>query len=147
MTISTDKNRKISRTRKALGLVLAVWVSLAVQPCAVAAVSTEECPHCPVTAESTSEPERSHRGSIVTTVEETVSCVSAQAECCDVEEGIVNFRIESSDLDEGNNVLPTSAPASHPRLGPCEESGNAAGPPEPSGGSVPLHVLKCVYLI
>ena len=147
MTISTDKNRKVSRTRKALGLMLAVWVSLAVQPCAVAAVSTEECPHCPVPAETTPEPERNHCGSIVTSSEETVSCASAQAECCDVEEGIVSLRIESSDLDEGNNVLPTSVPVPHLYHGPCEESGNATGPPEPSVGSVPLHVLKCLYLI
>ena len=147
MTISTDKNRKVSRTRKALGLMLAVWVSLAVQPCAMAAASTEECPHCPVLVETTPEPERNHCGSIVTSSEETVSCASAQAECCDVEEGIVSLRIESSDLDEGNNVLPTSVPVPHLYHGPCEESGNATGPPEASGGSVPLHVLKCVYLI
>jgi len=147
MTNSTDKHRKVSRTRKALGLMLAVWVSLAVQPCAVAAASTEECPHCPVLVETTPEPERNHCGSIVTSSEEIVSCASAQTECSDVEEGIVNLRIESPDLDEGHNVLPTSIPVSHPCLGPREESGNAAGPPEPSSGSVPLHVLKCLYLI
>ena len=147
MTISTDKNRNVSRTRKALGLMLAVWVSLAVQPCAVAAVSTEQCPHCPVPVETTPEPERNHCGSTVTTNEETVSCASAQAECCDVEEGIVNLRIAASDLDEGDNVLTTSVPVPHLYHGPCEESGNATGPPEASGGSVPLHVLKCVYLI
>lgn len=127
--------------------MLAVWVSLAVQPCAVAAVSTEECPHCPVPAETMPEPERNHCGSIVTRSEDIVSCASAQTECCDVEEGIVNLRVESPDLDEDNNVLPTSVPVPHPNHGPCEESGNASGPPEPSGGPVPLHVLKCLYLI
>lgn len=147
MTNSTDTPRNVSGTRKALALMLAVWVSLAGQPCAVAAVSDHGCPHCPVPAETTPGPERNHCGSLVTSSEEAVSCVSAQAECFDFEEGIVNVRVELPDFGDDITVLPTSVPASHPRLGPCEESGNAAGPPEPSGGSVPLHVLKCVYLI
>jgi len=147
MTNNTDKHRNGSRTRKALGLMLAVWVSLAVQPCAVAAVSAEECPHGPVPAETTPEPERNHCGSLVTGSEEVASCASAESECCDLEEGIVNVRVELPDFGDDITVLPASVPASHPCLGPCEESGNAAGPPEPSGGSVPLHVLKCLYLI
>ena len=127
--------------------MLAVWVSLAVQPCAVAAVSAEECPHGPVPAETTPEPERNHCGSLATGSEEVASCASAESECCDVEEGIVNVRVELSDFGDDITVLPTSIPVSHPCLGPREESGNAAGPPEPSSGSVPLHVLKCLYLI
>ena len=147
MTISTDKYRKESRTRNALGLMLAVWVSLLVQPCAVAAVSDQECPHCPVPAEAASEPERNHCGSIIASSEEVVSCASAQADCCDFEEGIINLRVELPDLDEDNSVFPVSVPVSHLYHGPCEKSGNAADPPEASGGSVPLHVLKCLYLI
>ena len=147
MTNSTDGHRHVSGTRKALGLMLAVWVSLAVQPCAVAEESDHECPDCPSTVEAAAEPEQSHCGSKVPTGEAVISCASAQADCCDVEAGIVNIRVESPDLDEDNSVLPTGVPASHPCLGPREESGNATGPPRPSSGSVPLYILKCVYLI
>ena len=72
---------------------------------------------------------------------------SAQSECCDIDEGIMNVRVDTSGDDDDTTVLPTCVPASQFRLGPCEEPGNATGPPDPTGGSVSLYVLKCVYLI
>ena len=42
----TQPQSRRARTR-VFGLFVAVWVSLALQPCAVAAVSESDCPHCP----------------------------------------------------------------------------------------------------
>lgn len=143
-------NKQHSRTARAraFALLAAVWVSLALQPCAVAAVSDHECPHCPVEIVAESAPIRDHCNPAVTdTADNGAGSPSAQSDCCDLDDSIVNVRLDTSGDDDGSIVLPTCVPASQFRLGPCEESGSATGPPDPTGGSVPLYVLKCVYLI
>ena len=143
----TQPRSKHARTRL-LGLFAAVWVSLVLQPCAVAAVSESDCPHCPPEVEAQAAAIESHcNPAAKATPDEMPNCDSVQAECCDLDEGIVNVRADTNHGDDDSTVLPTSVPASQPSLGPCGDSGNAAGPPEPSGGSVPLYVLKCVYLV
>ena len=141
-----QQHSKPGRT-KAFGLLVAVWVSLALQPCAVAAASDHDCPHCPVEVEAAPAAIDDHcnpAGKIK--ADDGTSLPSAQSDCCDLDNGIVNVRLDTSG-DDDVTFLTTSVPASQFRLGPCEESGNATGPPDPTGGSVSLHVLKCVYLI
>lgn len=148
MFASFNQQQTKSRRTRAFGLLVAVWVSLALQPCAIAAVSDHECPHCPVEVEATPAAIEDHcnpAGKIK--AEDGTSLPPAQSDCCDLDDGIVNVRLDTSDDDDGATFLPTSVPASQFRLGPCEESGSATGPPDPTGGSVPLYVLKCVYLI
>ena len=143
-------NQQHTRSGKTrvLGLMVAVWVSLALQPCAVAAVSDEKCPHCPMEVEAVPAAIEDHCNPAATTKEhDSKSYPSAHSECCDLDEGIVNVRVDTPGDDDDITALPTCVPASQFRLGPCEEPGNATGPPDPTGGSVPLHVLKCVYLI
>ncbi len=141
------KHSKLGRTR-VFGLLVAVWVSLALQPCAVAAVSEHECPHCPMEVEAAPAAIEDHCNPAgKTKADASKSYPSAQSECCDLDEGIANVRVDSTGGDDDSTILPTSVPASQCRLGPCEESGNATGPPDPTGGSVSLRALKCVYLI
>lgn len=138
---------KPGRTR-VFGLLVAVWVSLALQPCAVAAVSEHECPHCPTEVEAATAAIEDHCDPVrKNKADDGTSLPSAQSECCDVDDGIVNVRVDTTGDNDNLIILPTSVPASQFRLGPCEESGHATGPPDATGGSVPLHVLKCVYLI
>ncbi len=141
------KHSELGRTR-VFGLLVAVWVSLALQPCAVAAVSDHECPHCPIEVEAAPAADEDHCNPAgKNKADDGTSVPSGQSECCDLDDGIVNVRIDTTGDDDDLSILPTSVPASQFRLGPCEESGNATGPPDPTGGSVPLHVLNCVYLI
>lgn len=129
-------------------MLVAVWVGLGLQPCAVAAVSEHECPHCPTEVEAAPAAVEDHCNPVgKTKVDDGKNYPSAQSECCDLDEGIMNVRVDTSGDDDDTTVLPTSVPASQFRLGPCEESGNATGPPDPTGGPVSLYVLKCVYLI
>jgi hypothetical protein len=142
----TQPQSRRARTR-VFGLFVAVWVSLALQPCAVAAVSESDCPHCPPEIEAVDATMESHcNPAAKATHDDLPNCDSVQAACCDLDKGIVSVRVDTTGVDDDNPGLPTSVPASHPSLGPCEESGSAAGPPQAVGGSVPLHVLKCVYL-
>ena len=142
----TQPQSRRARTR-VFGLFVAVWFSLALQPCAVASVSESDCPHCPPEIEAEVAAVGSHcNPAAKVTPDELPNCDSVQAQCCDLDQGIVNVRIDTNSVDDDTTGLPTSVPASHPSLGPCEDPGNAAGPPDPSGGSVPLYVLNCVYL-
>ncbi len=142
----TQPHSKRARTRL-LGLFAAIWAGLVLQPCAIAAVAESDCPHCPPENEAAVVAVESHCNPAAEAMpDELPNCDSVQAECCDLDEGIVNVRVDTTGVDDDTPGLPTSVPASQPRLGPCEDPGNAAGPPEPSGGSVPLHVLYCVYL-
>ena len=145
---SFNKQRSTTARNRVFGLLAAVWVSLALQPCAIAAVSDHECPHCPVEIEAAPAAIRDHCNPAATDKgDDGTSNHSAQSDCCDLDEGIVNVRVDTSGDDDDTTVLPTGVPASQFRLGSCEESGSATGPSDSTGGSVPLHVLKCVYLI
>mgnify|MGYP001826465287 CR=1 FL=1 len=148
MFASFNQQQTKSRRTRAFGLLVAVWVSLALQPCAIAAVSDHECPHCPVEVEATPAAIEDHcnpAGKIK--ADDGRSLPSAQSDCCDLDNGIVNVRLDTSGDHDDATFLPTSVPASQFRLGPCEDSGNATGPPDSTGGPVPLYVLKCVFLI
>lgn len=142
-----QQHTRRGRTR-VFGLLVAVWVSVVLQPCAIAAVADRECPHCPMEVEAALAAIEDHCNPAgKNKAEDATSLPPAQAECCDLDDGIVNVRVDTTSDDDDITILPTSVPASQFRLGPCEESGNATGPPDPTGGSVPLHVLMCVYLI
>ena len=86
---------------------------------------------------------------MITATQETVSvsCVSAQSDCGDIDAGIVNVRTDSEDLDEDIPALPTCMPSLRLSTRLRESIGSTVGPPDLSGESVPLFVLNCVYLI
>ena len=142
----TQRQQSRARTRL-FGLFAALWVGLALQPCAIAAVSEHDCPHCPPQAEEKAAPHESHCDPVARVAPgKPPHCDAVQADCCDLEPGTVNGRADTTDADDETAALPASEPATYPDPGPCADPGNKPGPPEPSGGSVPLHVLKCVYL-
>lgn len=124
----------------------AVWVGLALQPCAMAEVAESDCPHCPTKIEHVATPE-SHCDTVARVVPDIpADCDSIKAECCHLEEGIVNARADTTDTDDEPVGAVSNLPSSLHDPGPCADPGYEIVPPEPSGGSVRLHVLKCVYL-
>jgi len=148
MTTRTDRERSARGTRSVLGLLLSVWVSLAIQPCAVAAASEHHCPHCPPEAAAAPESQHhhgsaSHHGAAA---KPAADCESMQAGCCDLDKSIVNVRVDLPDVDDLTAIVTSVEP---PQLvdAPHGRSERPAGPPEPPDGSVPIHLLKCVFLI
>lgn len=135
------------RTRL-FGLFAALWVGLAMQPCAVASVAEQDCPHCPSQAEQGPAMHESHCDPAARVIPDiSPDCDTVQADCCQIVDGTVNVvRDGDFDPDKQPTGLVASEPRSHPDPGRFENPGFETGPPEPSGESVPLHVLKCVYL-
>jgi len=148
MTVKTGTLGKNAGARNVLGLLLALWVSLAIQPCAVAAVSEHDCPHCPTEAEAAPGAQH-HHGHAVSqdTAAMASDCGAMQSDCCDVEDRIVGVRIDAPELDDDDTVLPlgaappgiTDVPRARPEL--------AVPLPPPAGRSVPLHIIHCAFLI
>ena len=139
MFASFNQQQTKSKRTRALGLLVAVWVSLTLQPCAIASVSDHECPHCPIEIEAEPAAIKDHcNPTPADSAGDRQDYPTAKSDCCDLDEGIVNVRVDTSGDDDDDTVLHTGDPASQFRLGPCEESGNATGPPDPTGGSVPL---------
>lgn len=71
---------------------------------------------------------------------------SVHTECCDLDEGIVNARLDTSNADEDGAAWLTSVPTFRVNWDLLKHSGITTGPPYPRGAPVPIHVLNCVYL-
>lgn len=135
-----------ARTR-VFGLFAFVWFGLVLQPCAFAVVSESDCPHCPPEVEQVAEVIRSHCDPDPSSSPEHASNYdSAHTECCDLDEGIVNPRLDTSNADDDAPAMIVKVDDSTASVRSLKDSRFATGPPQPAGTSVPLHVLNCVYL-
>jgi hypothetical protein len=146
MTGLIRKQAPTKGTRNVFGLLFALWVSLAIQPCAVAEVSEHSCPHCPTEVAAASDSSHHHGGPAHhAATQVSPSCESMQADCCDLDEGIANVRVELPDLDDATAVLTAAAPPQIVDV-PRREANRLADPPDPPDDLVPVHLKKCVFL-
>jgi hypothetical protein len=148
MTAMIDSSGKRAGVSKMLGLLLALWVSLAVQPCAVASVAEHECPHCPTEIKAAPGSEHHHGHS---TADDSAAmlagCGAMQAECCEIDDRIVGVRTDAAEFDDDGTVLATGpappgvvdVPRARPEL--------AVPLPQPTGRFVRLYIINCVFLI
>ena len=112
----------------------------------MAEFAKSDCPHCPTKIEHATTHEAHCDPVAKVTTDEIQDCDAVQAECCHLDEGIVNARADKADDHDEPIGLVSSPPSSLHGSGPCEDPENAGVPPDPPGRPVPLHVLKCVYL-
>ena len=133
-----------SRGRRALGLFVAVWLNLALAPCAMAyeAQSDDDCPHCPpIDAQS-------HHG-MHTGSEATMPCADGLSDCSldddfshDARTGQATAKDAGPDGPDAMALDTTSA-----RLAIRAEWGLGPPPAGPGHDIVrPLHLLHCVFL-
>ena len=144
----TDNKRKSKgmASSRMLVVLLALWVSLGIQPCAVAAVSDSDCPHCPElemrSIAPSIAPENEHCGNSAKPALE----VTAASECCDAEDGAIDTRLSTVDVRD----LPVVAAVPLSDIDPpwmrrTIESVPAVDPPDWRRSTVPLYMLNCVY--
>jgi len=130
--------------RSALGLFVAVWLNLAVQPCAMAfeVVDDDDCLHCPPA--QVSEHDGMHGN-----MDQPTPCADAVSDCAIVEDLNYDGRSGQIKLKDTPADIPVAiAPyefglqyqnRADTTLQPLYASVHAGAPP-------PLHVLHCVYL-
>lgn len=128
--------------RRVLGLFAAVWLNLAIQPCAMALEQEHDCPHCPPAHEHEM---AMHHGSAEAKAKPP--CASMQAQCGELDDFSVDGR--SGQL-KAKDVVDLTAILSHEYTELADQSlwlaRGSTDPPDDPFGSPPLHVLHCVYL-
>lgn len=130
--------------RHALGLFAAVWLNLAMQPCAMAAEAEEDhnCPHCP--------PAQTHEhGNMHGGMDHNMPCADGASDCTIDEDWNHDTRGAKLKLKDAPGDMPiaiapreiesaiTRSSDTTPRS--CYSPLQAGKPP-------PLHILYCVYL-
>ena len=121
--------------------LVALWVSLGIQPCAVAEVSDADCPHCPPAETHSIPPENEHCGGHT----ESRFDATMSNECCDADDGAIDTRYNTIDLKDFGDVAapPPSADPSSPFW--IIQRIPIVDPPDRRRSSVPLYILNCVY--
>ena len=141
--LANIRQRQQTWARRALGLFVAVWLNLALQPCAMALESMQDndCPHCP--------PAQTHEhGGTHESMGHEMPCATAAADCSFSEDLNHDARGDQLKLKDAHVdspiaissrelVLPYSRPADF-RPRPRYASVHTGAPP--------LNVLHCVYL-
>lgn len=137
----TDKQ---NRKRRMLGVMVALWVSLGVQPCAAAAVSDLDCPHCPPEQEQPQNAMHKHCDPVE--VVKTEAGVALTADCCEADEGALDARQGQLDLKPVSDGLagPPTSLLTGPTLAAVARQ-SVTVPPDWRPSPVPLHILYCVY--
>lgn len=134
---------KRTRTRRLFGVMAALWVSLGVQPCAIAAVSDLDCAH------RAPSQEQSHGGMHEHHSASDSSGQSSEmaSDCCESDEGTVGARQAFQDLKPVGDGI-AGPPSSFINISRpmALVSAVKADPPDRLGSAIPLHILYCVYL-
>ena len=139
-----DKRNRGSKRRSLFTGLVALWVCLGIQPCAVAAVSDADCPHYPPELPAPEPEQASHCGGSAKAADVPHAVVAD--ECCEADDGAIDGRPANPEFKpayETLAVLPDSEQLQ--RI-----DGNT--PVLPAGvlslrrcPPVSLHKLHCVY--
>ena len=126
-------------TGKWLGIVVAVWLNLAAQPCAMALGLEDDCPHCPDSPDAPA-----HHGHHED--EKSDGC-SPLSDCGDDDAFSVdgrNVNLKLKDKPDSTFVVPAMPPDSCAT--PARYATTATDPPERTEPSRTIHLLNCVFL-
>ena len=130
-------------TSRVLAVVFALWLNLAVGPCAMAFSVDPDCPHCPPSQE---DPVAAHHGGH--SDDAGPGCDTTPTDCGDIDEFSLDGRSSLSKLKDKTEIvaiLPAALPEA--TFDPVAYSTTAADPPGPTAAPPPLHLLNCVFLI
>ena len=131
--------------RRALGLFAAVWLNLALQPCAMAFTADSDCPNCP--------PAQTHEHAglhgDMSGMDEQMPCADGLDDCFiddDLNHDGRGWQVKLKDL---SNDIPLVS-ADYGSLLRFQHPSDTISPPRHallhSGAPPPLYVLHCIYL-
>ena len=140
-TANPRSTRTLTQSRW-LGVLVAVWLNLAVQPCAMALGLDDGCPHCPPVDHAAMDAHHGHHAEEV-----DAGCDSLLSDCGETDDfnidGRFSFSKAKDTTDDVQAVAVAPVAAQLSRIG---FTTTAADPPRPVGSSPPLYLLNCVFL-
>ena len=139
---STSRRSAATPAGRVLAVVLALWINLAVQPCAMAMGTDGDCPHCPPSAMHDMSMAHGHHDMDV-----EADCATFGSDCGDVDDFGIDSRGAQAKLKDKAEVPAVScALPPDPISGPAGFSTTAADPPETAAAPPPTYLLNCVFL-
>jgi hypothetical protein len=142
MTIlRTTRRLHATAPGRLLAVFVALWINLAVAPCAMASGSDSDCPHCPPQIEETA----AHHGHSGGKADN--DCATQPPDCGVIDDVSLDGRASQLKLKDKTDLV-IHVPPPVPELPPVAliESRSATGPPQPPGPPRTLHLLNCVFL-
>lgn len=140
--ISTTRQTNARLTSRVLAVVFALWLNLAVQPCAMAFDTDHDCPHCPPSQE---DPMAAHHGGHGD--EAKPGCDTQPSDCGEVDDFSLDGRFSLGKLKaKAETVALVSPSVPEVSADPIGFSTTAADPPGPTAAPPPIHLLNCVFL-
>ena len=138
---ATRRESSASATRRLLGVLIALWINMVVQPCAMAAEAEHDCPHCPPAHHEQMAGHHGHGAE-----KHARPCAALEAQCGDIGDISVESRgsAQPDDLDQPDALAARIIPehAAVDRL----VASRATGPPLLLSGTPPIYILNCAYL-
>lgn len=138
--IASIRQRQQSWGRRALGLFVAVWLNLALQPCAMAYESDDQAPM---------QMQMQGHGGMHHDMDEQVPCADGLSDCSIASDLNYDARTGKIQLKDLSNDIPLAI-ADCDSLLRFRQPGDVLIPARyallHSGGPPPLYVLHCVYL-
>lgn len=146
---SNSRSRHKTRRRGALGLFVAVWLNLALAPCAMAnqAAGDHDCPNCPPEADMPGHHDM-HAGKHAPVMAD-MPCADDLTDCSLDGDFSLDTRCGTSKFKGAQYELPVAIVAELP-LPLHDTPHRQRAPPwqaiEHDGAPPPLHLLHCVFL-
>ena len=141
-TTTTTRQARSTVTSRVLAVVVALWLNLAVQPCAMAFGDDHDCPHCPPAQDMQMAGHHDHQ-----TDNAGTDCETSQSDCGDIDDFSLDGRNTLGKLKAKPLPVAIVAPVSPTAVrNPIGFSTTAADPPDPVASTTPLHLLNCVFL-
>ena len=126
--------------RRWLGVAVAVWLNLAVQPCAMALGLDSDCLHCPPTDHEEMSAHHGHHEA-----EAEAGCDPSSG-CGEVDEFSLDGRFSCSKAkDKFDDNLFVASPLVAELISTVGYSTTAADPPQTPAVSQPLYLINCVF--
>jgi len=146
--VANIRQRQQTWARRALGLFVAVWLNLALQPCAMALESMQDndCPHCPPTQSHAHD--GMHDG-MHESMGHEMPCASAAADCSfseDLNHDVRSDQLKLKDAHIDSPIAISSIELALPYGNPVDFRPRPRYASFHTGAPPPLNVLHCVYL-
>ena len=146
--LANIRQRQQTWARRALGLFVAVWLNLALQPCAMAleSIQDNDCPHCPPA--QTHAHDGMHDG-MSESMGHEMPCASAAADCSfseDLNHDARGDQLKLKDAHVDSPIAIASREFALPYGNPVDFLPRPRYASVHTGAPPPLNVLHCVYL-